>query len=111
MLKKLGILLLGIICGVAVMYFLFPRNETPAEFQSQQTIRSGVNVPPVDYDTLYDKLLEEKRGEPDEKYWFDKQVEEMDTEAKKRTEKMQSAGDDAAKAFEEFAKPEDREKP
>ena len=111
MLKKLGILLIGIICGVAVMYFLFPRNEMPAECHPEQAMSAGAKVAPVDYDVLYDKLIDEKRGESDEKYWFDKQVEEMDTEAKKRTEKMQSAGDDAAKAFEEFAKPEDREKP
>ena len=108
MLKNLAILLFGLVLGIAGTLWIlnFNSDETPS---SSLQISSGKDesvTPVIDLNLIYDQLMEEKRGEPEEKHWFEKELEEREGNSSKKIEELQSEGDEAAKVFKQFAKPE-----
>lgn len=108
MLKKLAILILGVLAGVAMMYFS-RLGEKSSDSASEKAEQQEVVVPEFDFSPLYDQLMEEKRGKPDEKYWFDQRIDGLSEEAKKRINRQQSEGDDAAELFKQFSEPENQD--
>ncbi len=96
MLRKIGLLLLGVLTGVILVCVWRPHaasydpKKIPPESES------------VDLDAVYDQLQQEQRPNQEEKYWFDQRVDTLNQDAEDSLQKMQEQGNDAAKVFEQF---------
>jgi len=107
MVKNFSILVIGVLIGMGVMRFIQIRDhsmEESARIKAQvQNEQAEIEVPEIDTDFIYEGLVKEKREESGEKYWFDETLEEMSSDSQNQINKMNSAGDEAAKMFEQFS--------
>lgn len=108
MIKNLSILILGIFIGVAgTVVFSISKIEENESAQMMREAENGGEIivtPEIDYDKLYDHLVEEQKPKSEEeKYWFDEELDKLQSEAQKQDAKMKAEGEDAASLFEQFS--------
>jgi len=117
MIKNLSILITGILIGMGAMFLIQVCQfyKDGSESSRMRTLQAETGqlpnvTPKIDYDQIYDKLMDEKKAKSEEKTWFDEELENLSADAQKKAEEMNSAGDEAAKMFEQFSTPAE-EKP
>lgn len=81
-------------------YYAVKNAETKVLAQSEH--QAG-DVPEINTDLIYEKLMKEKKEESHEQPWFDEKLDEIADKAQSESNKSKSEGDEAAKMFEQFA--------